>query len=138
MHTARLPGARRGRDMPTTTRCGAQNQPQAADALLGRDFGAEAPNCKWVAGVTDVEVTGGFVETALVSHCYADHIVVWAVAAPLRAELALDALEMALYSRRGHDLWGLVPHSDTGCQYSQVPALAYGLPIGRGSARAAS
>jgi transposase InsO family protein len=92
--------------MPTTTRCGPQNQPQAADDLLGRDFGAEAPNCKWVADLAGVAVTGGFVDTALVSHCYADRIVLWAVAAPLRAELALDALEMALYSRRGHDLSG--------------------------------
>lgn len=119
MRTAGLEGARRGRDAPTTTRRGRQ-QPQAAEDLLGRDFAAAAPNQTWVADLTYVEVVGGFCYTALITDCYADRIVGWAVATHLRAELALDALEMALYSRRGHDLSGLVHHSDKGSQYTAI------------------
>ncbi len=39
---------------------------------------------------------------------------------PLRAELALDALEMAIWSRRSADLGGLVHHSDRGVQYLSI------------------
>ena len=39
-------------------------------------------------------------------------IVGWRVSSSLRAELALDALEMAIWSRRSTDLAGLVHHSD--------------------------
>lgn len=117
MRAAGLQGARRGGAKPTTTRRGGQ---ATAGDLLERDFGAAAPNQTWVADLTYVEVVGGFVYTALITDCYARRIVGWAVATHLRAELAVDALEMALYSRRGHDLAGLVHHSDKGVQYTAV------------------
>jgi putative transposase len=46
-------------------------------------------------------------------------IVGWRVATSLRAELALDALEMAIWARRG-GLEGLVHHSDRGSQYLAI------------------
>jgi putative transposase len=121
MRTAGLEGAWRGRDKPITTRRGRQDQPQAAEDLLGRDFGADAPNEKWVADLTYVEVVGEFVDTALITDCYARRLVGWAVATHLRSELALDALEMALYSRRGHDLSGLVHHLRQGLSVHRDP-----------------
>jgi putative transposase len=47
-------------------------------------------------------------------------IVGWRVASTLRASLALDALEMAIWSRRGDQLAGLVHHSDRGVQYLSI------------------
>jgi len=44
----------------------------------------------------------------------------WRVSTTLRAELALDALEMAIFTRAGADLSGLVHHSDRGSQYLAV------------------
>ena len=38
----------------------------------------------------------------------------------LRAEIALDALEMAVFVRRDEDLGGLVHHSDRGVQYTAI------------------
>lgn len=46
-------------------------------------------------------------------------IVGWRVSASLHAELALDALEMALHAR-GSALAGLVHHSDRGVQYLAI------------------
>jgi putative transposase len=42
------------------------------------------------------------------------------VSSSLRAELALDALDMAIWSRRTADLGGLVHHSDRGVQYLAI------------------
>jgi len=49
-------------------------------------------------------------------------VVGWQVATSLYTELALDALEMAIWRRRhtGTDLAGLVHHSDRGVQYRAV------------------
>jgi putative transposase len=44
----------------------------------------------------------------------------WRVSTSLHAELALDALEMAIWSRQGDDLAGLVHHSDRGVQYLAI------------------
>ncbi len=58
----------------------------------------------------------GFVYTAFVIDAFSRRIVGWRVSSSLRAELALDALEMAIWSRRSADLGGLVHHSDRGVQ----------------------
>ncbi len=44
----------------------------------------------------------------------------WRVAASLHAQLAVDALEMAIWSRRSEQLEGLVHHSDRGVQYLAI------------------
>ena len=44
----------------------------------------------------------------------------WRVSTSLHAELALDAFEMAIWSRQGDDLAGLVHHSDRGVQYLAI------------------
>ena len=62
----------------------------------------------------------GFAYVAFVIDVYSRSIVGWRVSTSLRAELALDALEMAIWSRRGADLSGLVHHSDRGVQYLSV------------------
>jgi putative transposase len=47
---------------------------------------------------------------------YSRRIVGWQVADNLRSDLAIDALEMAIWARRNDDLDGLVHHSDRGVQ----------------------
>ena len=51
---------------------------------------------------------------------FARRIVGWQVADHLRSDLALDALEMAIWARRHDDLDGLVHHSDRGVQYTAI------------------
>ena len=51
---------------------------------------------------------------------FARRIVGWQVADNLRSDLALDALEMAIWARRHEDIGGLVHHSDRGVQYTAI------------------
>ena len=87
--------------------------------LVERVFSAPAPNRLWVADLTYVWTRTGFVYTAFVVDAFSRAIVGWRVMVSLRAELALDALEMALFAR-GPDLAGLVHHSDRGSQYLAI------------------
>jgi putative transposase len=54
----------------------------------------------------------------LVIDAFARRIVGWRVARSMRAELVLDALEQALWSRSGTQ--GVVHHSDRGSQYLSI------------------
>jgi putative transposase len=87
--------------------------------LLERDFSADAPNKRWVADITYVEIPGDFVYTAFIMDLFSRKIAGWQVSDRLQADLALDALEMAIW-RAGDDLdpGQLVHHSDRGVQYS--------------------
>src|SRR5665811_969981 len=55
----------------------------------------------------------GFVYAAFVIDAYSRMVLGWQVSGSLRTDLALDALEMALWRRDG-DVDGLVHHSDRG------------------------
>ena len=57
----------------------------------------------------------GFVYVAFVIDAFARMVVGWRVSRSLRIDLALDALEQALYARPAHER--LVHHSDRGVQY---------------------
>jgi transposase InsO family protein len=56
---------------------------------------------------------------ALVIDAFSRFLVGWQASRSLRTDLALDALEMAIWARRG-DLEGLVHHSDRGSQYLAI------------------
>src|SRR5260370_34741108 len=71
--------------------------------LLQRCFDAPAPNRRWVADITYVMTFSGWVYTSFVMDLFARRIVGWQVADPLRSDLALDALEMAIWVRRAGD-----------------------------------
>ncbi|MEN6525393.1 MAG: IS3 family transposase, partial [Candidatus Polarisedimenticolia bacterium] len=85
--------------------------------LVDRDFAASRPNQLWVADFTYVATWAGFVYVAFVVDAFARRIVGWRVSTSLRTDFVLDALEQALYDRRGAGLTGLVHHSDRGTQY---------------------
>lgn len=88
--------------------------------LLERDFTAPAPNRRWVADITYVPAACGFVYTAFVTDLFSRKIVGWQVADHLRAGLALDALEMAIFARQDGIGGQLVHHSDRGVQYTAI------------------
>ena len=92
--------------------------PRPAD-LVERDFTAIRPNQLWVADLTYVATWSGFVYVAFVIDVFSRFIVGWQASRSLRTDLALDALEMAIWSRKG-DLDGLVHHSDRGSQYLSI------------------
>jgi putative transposase len=111
-----LEGVRRGKARRTTTPDMTASRP--AD-LVERDFSATRPNQLWVADLTYVATWSGFVYVALVIDAFSRFIVGWQAARSLRTDLALDALEMAIWARRG-ELEGLVHHSDRGSQYLSI------------------
>jgi putative transposase len=73
-----------------------------------------------VADITLVPTWSGFAYTAFVIDAFSRRILGWRVTASPRAELALDALEMAVWTRRGEHLHGLIHHSDRGSQYLSI------------------
>ncbi len=110
-----LQGAVRGRKPRTTVPEEVADRP---GDLVERDFSAERPNQLWVADLTYVATWAGFVYVAFVIDVFSRMIVGWRVSRSLRSDLALDALEQALYARPVGG--GLVHHSDRGVQYVSI------------------
>jgi putative transposase len=111
-----IAGVVRGKAKRTTI--GDHQAPRPAD-LVERQFTAPAPNRLWVADLTYVRTWSGFVYAAFVIDAFSRMIVGWQLARHLRTDLALDALEMAIW-RRDTQLDGLVHHSDRGGQYLAI------------------
>ena len=111
-----LEGVRRGKVHKTTTPDSSAARP--AD-LVERNFSAARPNQLWVADLTYVATWSGFVYVALVIDAFSRYLVGWQASRSLRTDLALDALEMAIW-RRQAQLQGLVHHSDRGSQYLAI------------------
>ncbi len=111
-----LRGVVRGKTRRTTTPDEAA--PRPAD-LVERNFSATRPNQLWVADLSYVATWSGFVYASFVIDAYSRFIVGWQTSRSLRTDLALDALEMAIWSRRER-LDGLVHHSDRGSQYLAI------------------
>ena len=90
--------------------------------LVKRDFTATRVNELWVADITYVRTATGWVYAAFVLDVFSRLIVGWQVATSLYTDLALDALQMAIWRRQATDadLTGLVHHSDRGVQYRAV------------------
>jgi putative transposase len=110
-----LKGVVRGRRPRTTIP--QEDATRPAD-LVQRDFTATRPNQLWVADLTYVSTQVGFVYTAFIIDVFSRRIVGWRVSGSLRSDLALDALDQALYARG--DTEHLVHHSDQGVQYLSI------------------
>jgi putative transposase len=111
-----LVGVCRGKPHRTTTPDTAAPRPPD---LVERGFSAQRPNQLWVADLTYVATWSGFVYVALVIDAFSRFLVGWQASRSLRTDLALDALEMAIW-RRQAKLEGLVHHSDRGSQYLSI------------------
>lgn len=110
MRGAGLRGVSRRR-FPATTQREPSHRP--ANDLVGRDFRAAGPNRLWVADITYVPTAAGFLFLAVVLDVWSRRIVGWAMATDLRTRLVLDALDMAVTTRKPADV---VHHSDQGSQ----------------------
>jgi putative transposase len=115
MRGAGLAGCHRRRAVRTTRRDAAA---APAPDLVGRCFAAAAPDRLWTADITYLPTLAGFLYLAVVLDVFSRRVVGWAMAADLGARLVVDALEMALWTRR--PAAGLVHHSDRGSQYSSM------------------
>jgi putative transposase len=85
-----------------------------APDLVARDFNPPAPNRLWAADLTEVPTWEGKLYLAAVIDCYSRRCVGWAMAEHMRAELVVEALEMAVSQRKPER--GLIHHSDQGSQ----------------------
>ena len=110
MRAAGLAGACRRRWIGTTRR---DRDARPAPDLVERRFSADGPNKLWVADITYIPTAAGFLFLAVVLDAWSRRVVGWAMAAHLRTELVLDALDMALMKRRPRDV---IHHSDQGCR----------------------
>jgi putative transposase len=118
MRSLGLAGVVRGRRFTVTT------TPDLAAArppdLVARQFTAARPNQLGVADLIYVATWRGFVYVAFVIDVFSRRIVGWRVSSSLRSDLALDALEQALYDRPLGPAAPLVHHSNRGGQYLSI------------------
>ena len=115
MKSAQLVGCgRRRRSVRTTV---ADPTASPAPNVICRDFYPAAPNRLWVGDITYVPTDEGWLYVAALLDAYSRRVVGWAMADHLRADLALDALVLAL-RRRKLAPGQLVHHTDRGCQYT--------------------
>ena len=112
MRAAGLSGLlRRKRGRTTVVVPGVETAPD----LVERQFNPSEPNKLWVADITYVRTWEGWLYLVAVIDCFSRRVVGWAMADHLRAELVVDALEMAVARRCPAP--GLVHHSDRGSQF---------------------
>jgi putative transposase len=119
MRSAGLRGISRAKG-PRTTIPG--RGPDSRPDLVARDFTAMAPNQLWVADITYCRTFAGWVYAALVIDVFSRRVVGWQLSKSLRTDLALDALEMGIWTREhaGQAVTGLTHHSDRGVQYVAI------------------
>jgi len=117
MRAAGLQGVSRRKRVRTTIR---KPGVRPAPDLVKRDFTADHPDQLWVADITYIRTWAGFLYLAVVMDAYSRRIIGWSMANHLKAELVIDALQMAVQQRRPE---GVVHHSDQGSQYT---SLAFG------------
>ena len=83
---------------------------------LARDLKVSGLNQLWVADITYIRLVLEFVYLAVILDAFSRRVIGWALGRTLEAELALEALRMAI--ARGRVASGLVHHSDQGVQYA--------------------
>ena len=114
MRQAGLEGIYRRKKHFTTRR-----DPKAAlsDDLVNRQFTVDRPDALWVGDVTEHPTAEGKVYLATVIDAFSRRVVGWSIADHLRAEIVVDALQMAIWRRNGREA-GTVMHTDHGSQYT--------------------
>ena len=87
----------------------------SAEDLVRRRFEADGPNRAWFADITYAKTRQGWLYLALVMDIWSRRAVGWAMGPNITAELADEALKMALAGRG--DPRGCIHHGDHGSQY---------------------
>jgi putative transposase len=119
MKDAGLRGVSRVKTPRTTIRA---TGPELRPDLVERAFTAPAPDRLWVADITYIKTHSGWVYASFVLDVFSRRIVGWQLSTNLYTDLALDALNMGIWTRRhgGTDLSQLIHHSDRGVQYVAI------------------
>jgi len=78
------------------------------------------PNQLWISDITYVATWAGFSYVSFVIDVFSRKIVGWRASTSLQMDLALDALEQAIWDRLGEQAGELIHHSDTGGQYLSI------------------
>ena len=81
-----------------------------------RDLVIGGPNQLWVADITYIAITGGFVYLAVILDAWSRRVVGYAISRAIDARLAAAALNAAIQARSPPE--GCVHHSDRGSQYA--------------------
>lgn len=89
-----------------------------APDLIRRDFTADGPNERWVADLTEFPTLEGKLHLAAIVDLFSNRVVGWAIGPRRTAELAVDALVMAISRRRPPA--GVIHHADHGSQFTSV------------------
>lgn len=129
---ARLMGQKglraRGKRRFVRTTDSRHTQPVAPN-VLERNFSPGQPNCTWATDITYIWTRQGWLYLAVILDLYSRRVVGWAMSQHIDRHLVLNALDMALKSRRPPR--GLLHHSDRGSQYAsedyQQLLAAYGI-----------
>ena len=120
MRAAGICGVTRRRRARTTVRDPGAERP---GDLVNRDFTARSPNRLWVTDLTVAPTRTGAAYVCFIVDAFSRLIVGWRVAAHMRTEMVLDAVEMARRGR-GARIEGLTVHSDAGSQGASVSCQA--------------
>jgi transposase InsO family protein len=83
---------------------------------LAKDLKVSGLNQLWVADITYIRLQSEFVYLSVILDAHSRRVIGWSLSKSLEADLAVDALKMAI--RRGRVEPGLVHHSDRGIQYA--------------------
>ena len=117
MRSQGMRGATRAKNRFTTRPDPAHSR---APDLVKRDFSATRPDALWVADFTYCSTWSGIVYVAFVIDVCSRRLVGWKASRAMTADLVVDALNMAAWTRRSTSLAGLVCHTDAGSQYTSV------------------
>ncbi len=90
---------------------------EPAEDLVNRQFNVDGPDRLWVMDITEHPTGSGKVYLAVVLDSWSRRVIGWAIADHIRAELVVDALQMAIWRRRP-PAGRTVAHSDHGSQYT--------------------
>jgi putative transposase len=87
--------------------------------LLKRDFTAQRPNCRWVGDMTEIPTAAGKLYLATVIDLYWRRLLGGATGLHPDAQLACEAIKMAVAARGGAEqIGGVIFHTDRGSTYT--------------------
>ncbi|EED0778354.1 IS3 family transposase [Escherichia coli] len=86
-----------------------------SENLLEQDFYASGPNQKWAGDITYLRTDEGWLYLAVVIDLWSRAVIGWSMSPRMTAQLACDALQMALWWRKRPR--NVIVHTDRGGQY---------------------
>jgi len=86
-----------------------------SENLLKQDFYTSSPNQKWVGDITYLRTGEGWLYLAVVIDLWSLSVIGWSMSSRMTAQLACDALQMALWRRKRPE--NVIVHTDRGGQY---------------------